>query len=183
MTVTQITDHAAQALATMSNWTEGKERIRKLVEILADQVQLLEDVIDDVITNSLLSNAAGVILDEYGDIFDELRGNLTDAQYENLLNVVIAAHQSDGGAYELIRLATLLIGCATQYFQAAPADYHLVYFPATPITGDWLTAVSRVLEIMRPAGVTHALVEGDPSTPFTLDQQNLDYGKLATRHF
>lgn len=184
MTVTQITDHAAQALATQSSWTHAFARLRDLTSILGDQVQLFEDLLFDVLVNSILDNADGVILDEYGKILDHLRGSLTDTQYRNVLKVVIAAHQSDGTAKEIVYMASTLIGVAVKYQQYIPAYYRLEYSIGTAISGDWQARVLQILEIMRPAGVGLALVEGSTagSGAFQFDTgPGFDLGRLARR--
>jgi len=184
MTVSQITDHAAQALATQSTWTHTRERIRKLCELIADQVQLMDNVTWQVLTNSILATATGDILDEYGKIFDHARGALTDAQYRRALSTVIAAHQSDGLAKEVIYLASTLIGVPVRYQQYQPAAYRLTYTIATAIASDWETRVLAILEIARPAGVSYQLVEGDSTGAGTFTFNigpGFNQGKLARR--
>jgi hypothetical protein len=184
MTATQITDHAEQALETQSDWVKDKDRLRKLCEILADEVQLTEDVIFQVLVNSLLENATGVILDEYGNIFDHLRGSLGDDDYRKALSAVMAAHQSDGTAKEVIYLASTLIGVAVKYQVYPLAHYRLEYEIGTPISADWETRVLQILEIARPAGVSYALVEGSTAGDgaFQFDVgPGFDQGRFARR--
>lgn len=182
MTITKITDHADAALATQQTWTHTRERIRKLCEILADEVQLLEDVEWQVLVNSLLENATGLILDEYGDTFDEPRGSLGDDDYRRVLFVIMGAHQSDGTAPETIYLASTLLDSAVRYQQYIPAHYRLEYLTTSPISGDWETRVLRILEILRPAGVNYALIEGDDPDAFRFDTgPGFDEGKLSRK--
>ena len=185
MTIMKITDHAERALATMSSWTVLKARLRKLVEIGADQVQLTEDVIDDVLVNSLLENATGLILDEYGKIFDHLRGSLGDDNYRRALSAVMAAHQSDGTAKETIQIASTLIGVAVKYQVYPLAHYRLEYeIGSPPISADWESRVLQILEILRPAGVSYSLIEGssDADGAFQFDSgPGFDKGRLARR--
>ncbi len=184
MLATQITDHAGQALDAMSSWTNTKERLRKLCEIQADQVQLFEDLIFQVLVNSLLENATGVILDEYGLIFDHLRGSLGDDDYRRALSAVMAAHQSDGTARETIQISSTLLGVAVKYQVYPLAHYRLEYGIATPISGDWEARVLQILEILRPAGVSYALVEGSTGGKGTFQFDSgpgFDRGRLARR--
>ncbi len=184
MTATQITDHAERALGTMSSWTVNKDRLRKLVELFADQVQLTEDVIFEVLVNSLLENATGVILDEYGLIFDHLRGSLGDDDYRKALSAVMAAHQSDGTAKETINIASTLIGVAIRYQVYPLAHYRLEYEIGTPVSGDWESRVLQILEILRPTGVSYSLVEGSTAGDgaFQFDSgPGFDKGRLARR--
>lgn len=182
--ISQINDHAAQALATMSTWTHDKARLRKLAEIVADQVQLFEDVCFDVINNSQLSAAGctGVILDEYGKVFNLLRGSLSDASYKSVLQLIVAAYQSNGTVREIQNLASDLIGEAVRYTQYSPAHYRLEYIPTASVAGDWRATVVRILEIVRPAGVSYDLIEGTQtgSGTFMLDVgPGFDQGRLA----
>lgn len=184
MTVSQITDHAEQALATQSTWTHTRPKIRKLCEILADQVQLMENATWQLLVNSLLATATGVILDEYGKIFDHARGSLGDTQYRQALETVMAAHQSDGGAKQIVYLASTLIGVSVRYQVYPLAHYRLEYEIGTPISGDWQTRVLKILEILRPAGVSYSLTEGsttgDGAFQFD-DGPGFDQGRLARR--
>lgn len=184
MTVSQITDHAAEALDTQSTWTRTKERIRKLCEIQGDQVQLMENAVWQVLVNSLLDNSTGVILDEYGNMFDHLRGSLGDDDYRRALSTVMAAHQSDGTAKEIIYLASTLLGVAVKYQVYPLAHYRLEYEIGTPISSDWETRVLQILEIARPAGVSYSLVEGSTagSGAFQFDSgPGFDVGRFARR--
>jgi len=184
MTASKITDHAVEALATQSTWTHTRPKIRKLCELIADQVQLMEDVTWEVLVNSILDNADGVILDEYGKIFDHQRGSLGDDDYRRALNTVIAAHQSDGTAGEVIYLASTLIDESVKYQQYVPAHYRLEYEIRTPISGDWQARVLQILETCRPAGVSMQLVEGTTADDgaFQFDSgPGFDKGHLARR--
>jgi len=182
MTITKITDHAARAVAQMQGWAREKARIPALTEILADEVQLLEDVLWQVLTNSRLANATGDILDEYGGIFDELRGNLSDGDYAQVLEIIIAAHQSDATAKEIIAIASTLIGKAVRYTVFSLAHYRLEYETDAPVVDDWRARVIRVLEILRPVGVSYTLHEGDDAGVFRFNSgPGFNQGRLATR--
>lgn len=182
MTISKITDHSEQAQATTVSRWKSKPRMLELVRILNDEVQLLDDVIWDVHQNSLLDNATGVILDEYGDLFEEPRGALGDDDYRQALKVVMAAHQSDGTAPEVIYLASLLISSAVRYRQYTPAHYRLEYLTSSPISGDWEKRILRILEILRPVGVDYALIEGDDPDAFRFDTgPGFDEGKLSRK--
>lgn len=184
MTTSHITDHTAQALATQSTWTHTRARIRRLCTVLGDQVQYFEDVIRQVLVNSLLDNATGLILDEYGSIFDHPRGSLGDTDYRKALSVVMAAHQSDGTAKGIVYLSSLLIGAAVRYQVYPLAHYRLTYEGITQISGDWEARVIQILEILRPAGVSYSLIEGASAADLTFqfdDGPGFDQGRLARR--
>jgi len=73
---------------------------------------------------------------------------------------------------------------SVRYSQYNPAHYRLEYSTAGPISGDWEKRVLRILEILRPVGVSFALVEGSSTGAgtFRFDSgPGFDGGKLARR--
>lgn len=188
MTISKVTDHAEAArLLTKGRWRD-KDRMQALVKILADEVQLLENVTWDVLQSSLLGNAEGAILDEYGDMFDEPRGALVDADYRRVLGVIMGAHQSDATAPETIYLFAQLADATVRYIQQGRASFSISYDTDNPALEkpDWRERLQRIAEILRPVCVSMSVVEGDTSdsgNPFQLDTdgQGLDLGELCDR--
>lgn len=180
----KITDHAVQALDGMISFYWKADETRAIVQILTTRLQQLEDFLYDLLDKRLLENAFGACLDVIGRILGEPRGSLSDTNYRSVLQVVLAAYQSDGTAKEVINLAGLLLGLPVQYQQRGRACYKLQYETTSPLSGDWEERAVGILEEMPPAGVELVVVEADSSgTPFQLDTDGagLDDGELCRR--
>ena len=71
-------------------------------------------------------------------------------------------------------------GTGTLTFGDGPADYNF----GTAISGDWQTRVLKILEILRPAGVSFTLTEGSTAGDGTFQFDigpGFDKGRLARR--
>lgn len=177
-----ITDHVVQAVARMFSQYKKKEIIRAFIEVAAERQQLLEDVLDDMITGWLLDNAVGVQLETYGELAKELRGELTvDSEYRRIIRVKLAALQSDGEVPKTIQIAFDLIEEVIEYSQLGRAFYQLQWETTTHLSADMRARVARILDLLPPSGVGYQAVEGE--TPvFRYDSgpgyDNGQYGDL-----
>ncbi len=87
---TKIADHTVLALDDLLSQFDNSPKLRKLVEIITDQVQLFEDVTYEVLIERLLDAAAGVQLDVYGRVVGGLalsRGGRTDDAFREIIRV------------------------------------------------------------------------------------------------
>ena len=73
-----IPDHVAQAKATLIEQFKRKPRFEAFVELLAGRVQGIEDMLEDLLINRLLSTSEGTNLDNIGAIVDEPRNGRSD---------------------------------------------------------------------------------------------------------
>lgn len=181
---TQIPDHVARAQATQKSQFDDSLQLRALLQVFVDEIQLLDDVTFDVLVKSVLDLAEGAQLDQWGKVFDELRGSLDDDEYRTILKSVSAAHQSDAGVEVGTLIASTVIGAPVRYIQSGRAAYVLQWvLPAHP-DPDYAAAIRRILDLIKTVGVDYAAYEGLTTAPgvYRLDSgPGLDQGKFARR--
>ncbi len=170
--ITEITDHVAKALAHLPSHHALSTNLRLLIELIADQVQELEDVVDDCYSERLLSTAVGVQLDAYGKLLAFDRNGLDDEDYRDVLEVVIMANRGSGSIPVILDVvATILSSYLDQgvrYLPLYPAGYSIGYVldVSTPDVSDGLRAALLQLMLdMRPAGVSMELRETTEEAP------------------
>jgi hypothetical protein len=172
--ITTIADDAAEliahplrrdvAVATESpgvyTWTHGE--LEALVRICSAEVQLLEGLAHDLITERLLSTAVGAQLDQWGKRLGCERYGLGDEDYRALLYVWIAAQHSDGQAQLIQKVVRLLMGAAAVlYGQSGEAHFTISWDLATPSTATRRALLERILNMAVALGVGWTAVEGD----------------------
>jgi hypothetical protein len=181
MTITQITDHADRALAFVLSQYDDSPRVRKLVEIIADQVQTLENVAWDVLAKRMLDDATGDILDRYGRIVQLQRLDSTDDEYRTLISVAIAANNSDAQCDTIAAVAAGCVGRDVRYIYDGPMHLNLEYETDDPIGGAHADRIGEMITRAVGGGVSWRLTEGsDIGEAFRLDVgPGLDVGKLG----
>ena len=181
---TQITTHAADALATMLSQYDDSPRFRALLEILADQVQPLENVTYEVLTERLLDAAKGVQLDIYGIIVGGIartRAGRTDDDYRKLILIAVRVNNTNATAEEAIQIVADLVETTVYYTQHNPAHYRLEWILGTPSEQQWLDGINAQMPRITASGVSWSLVEG-PTGAFRFDSgPGFDQGKFARR--
>jgi hypothetical protein len=100
--VDKIIDHTAAALRRLLQQYKGKINLQRVIEIYADQAQLLEDTTHGLFFDRTVDHAIGDQLDELGLIVDQPRLNNTDDRYRQLIKGKIGQNVSSG---ELDRIA------------------------------------------------------------------------------
>jgi hypothetical protein len=180
MTLVKITDHADQALALLLSQFDESDRLRELLQILCDEIQRLENVAHDVLTKSLIDNAVGKILDEYGPLVLTPRGALTDDQYRALIRTTGAAHQSDAIPDPIIEQA--LIWWDRALYRTLSPGIDLIVGDHQ-LSGDVLIQAKKIFEIMRTVGLEIRIVQhGNIDDVFRYDSgPGYDLGKYAER--
>ncbi len=178
---TQITDHVARAAETTRSQFHASPKLQALLAALVTEVQRLEDLKFDMITDRLLDNAEGVNLDIIGRYVGFPRLDVsTDAEYRELLRVQIRANNSDCGAEDIIYVASELTGEPVKYTQEGRAHYHLEYITDTPLTAAWLARVNEMIEFVTCSGVSFEMAEGDDPDAIRFDSgPGFDQGKLG----
>lgn len=179
-----ITDHEAQMLdALFPEWREGLD-VRRLIGVLAEKIQEAEDVYNDLITLRLLDTATGDSLDQYGDLVNFVRGNLTDDEYRLILRGKILANRSGHLASQIGNIAAIFFDSPTygaHYIHNQPAGFQIQVSPESSLSEELITRAFEVLETSAPAGVKLTSIDTvDPVDAFTLDiGPGLDNGKLG----
>lgn len=107
--LTEITDHAGEAVARLPMQHRDQPGIEAMVRALAAQAQEIETAIIDLLLDRTVETAIGVHLDRIGDIVGETRDGETDDEiYRRRVRARIYANRSSGTAEELIRIVHVL---------------------------------------------------------------------------
>lgn len=176
-----IPDHEARAKDTTLGQFKASPKLQALLAALVKEVQRLEDLKFDMITDRLIDAAAGVNLDIIGRIVGLDRLDVSDDdEYRELLKIKIRANNSDCGAEDIIFIASELTGESVKYTQEGRAHYHLEYISETPLDAGWLARINDLLEFVTCSGVSYEMIEGNDPDAFRFDSgPGFDQGKLG----
>lgn len=126
---TKKTDYNSEALGRLLTTLQGGTKLEALVSSFVDRCQEFEDGAFPIIEQLDLATATGVGLDRLGTIVNLPRGGRSDDDYRLALRAEIAILNSDGTAYDLITVVSLLVGA-----ESAAGVYPVQldeYFPHT----------------------------------------------------
>jgi hypothetical protein len=126
--VTKITDYIKRLREDKLGQFWGDEVTDEWCGAIAAEIQRVEDLIYDMAIKTLLDNAVGEILDWLGGIVRVSRLGRTDDDYRKIIQVAIAANDSDGGAEQIIWIASQLVNADVRYVQEGTARFRLDYF-------------------------------------------------------
>jgi hypothetical protein len=101
-------DCVAQALGRLPAYM-NRQRWRELVEVIASEIQELDDAVVAVVAQLHLDQAEGAQLDLIGNRVNEDRGGRADADYRAGIRIRIAVNRSRGLAEDVIRVARLVL--------------------------------------------------------------------------
>ena len=101
-------DCVAQALGRLPAYM-NRQRWRELVEVIASEIQELDDAVVAVVAQLHLDQAEGAQLDLIGNRVNEDRGGREDADYRAGIRIRIAVNRSRGLAEDVIRVARLVL--------------------------------------------------------------------------
>lgn len=178
---TKITDYQQRLRDDMLTQFHGDPVHTAIADAISTEYQRFEDVAYDVLVKRLLDNAVGGILDVIGRLARVDRLGRSDDEYRAVIQVWIAAHDSDGGVDELLWIVAQLVGVDCEYRDYPPASYRMVYETGSPISDRTATDTARAMETATSAGVGYQLVEGTTGA-FRFDSgPGFDQGKLAVR--
>lgn len=131
-----ILNHASRALDRLISEYRGKPFVESVIRVFADEVQRIEDVLNEFMTERWLADAVGVQLDQVGQIIGEPRGDsANDTEYRNRITARRQANRSRGTVDDIIGVMTQLftgLGITDKYIPKYQAGF--VYLVTTPIT-------------------------------------------------
>jgi len=180
--VTQITDHIARMKADILGAYQDDPIALAICDVIGAEVQRLENFLYSVLTNIILANAEGAVLDRIGKIVRAYRGARSDDEYRALISVIIAAYNSESGVDQILWIVQNLIGETCEYRKYPPAAYRLSYVTATTISDQLAADAARVMEIATSAGVGYQLSEGASTDAFRFNSgPGFNDGKLGHR--
>ena len=163
--VTQVTDHAAQVLEDQLGQFLGSPRLRELPEIIADEVQRVEDLLFELFDELLLDNAEGVQLDNiYGKITGVKRiDSESDGDYRAIIRIAILANNSDGHPDTVSQIVGGATGEDAQYEQVGRAHFEIHYEDSDTLSAIHLRRLGELLDRAAPLGVSWRVLEGSDS--------------------
>ena len=106
-------DHVAQALAARLQDYVGLPRFQALIEILAGQVQEIEDALWQIAEDDV-DDAVGAQLEGFGSIVGAERQGLDDETYRALIRATIRANRSEGVTEDLYGIITAALADDSQ---------------------------------------------------------------------
>lgn len=159
--IAYIPDHPDRAVARLLSQYRRQPRIQALVRALTGGAQAVEDVAFDLLASQTLSAASGRELELWGRIVGEARRGLDDTDYRRFIEARILANLSEGDVDRMIRIFDLVTGnCPVRYYTLYPAAFALVMFnECTPLQDRLRRRIRRIMESVKPAGVSLTLIE------------------------
>lgn len=180
--VTKITDYQQRLRDDMLSQFFGDPVHEAISDAIALELQRFENVAHDVLTKRLLGNAVGDILDVIGRLARVDRLGRTDDEYRAVIQVVLAAYDSDGGIDQILWIMQNLLDATCEYRIYPPAAYRLTCLTDTPISSQQEEDAARVMELATSAGVGYQLSEGDDTDAFRFNSgPGFNQGKLGHR--
>lgn len=178
--VEKITDHTRQTLDELKSQFADSPIIVALTTAIGDEIQRFEDVAYDMLTDTRVDNAEGVVLDVIGRLVRVNRLGRNDANYRKIVKVAIAANDSDGGAEQITWIASELVDAPVQYVRQGTAYFELLYESDASLSDDLKAEAIELINRAVPAGVGWRLVATLADIPGRYDEDTYGEGKYGT---
>jgi hypothetical protein len=179
--VTQITDFVKRMREDKLGQFWGDEVTDEWIAAIATEIQRVEDLIFAMATNTLLDNATGEILDWLGGTARVSRLGRTDNDYRKIIQVAIAARDSDGGADDIIWIASQLVNADVRYIQeGALPHFRLEYYSDETLSDELLAEALFLIGIAVPPGVSWRLQATEATDGAEYDVSTYGAGTYGT---
>lgn len=156
----KITTHSETALGYVLSQFEDSPRLRKLVEIIGDQIQLAENLAYSVWEQRFLDAATGVILDAFGKIVQVQRLGDSDDIYRRVIAGTIAANMSNTHGDTIAAVASALVGESVRYRWDGPMNIDLEYVTRSPISAAHAARAQTIIQRACGGAIQWRLTEG-----------------------
>lgn len=168
----EITNHGDLAVSKFLEQFKTLPRFETLMRILTDQVQEIEVVLWDLLTERALNTAIGVQLDVIGRIVGQGRLGLEDDDYRVLLQARILVNRSDGEIETMLQLVRLMVDPDDDTTLTEPEPASMLIVTDTAISFDASLAF-LMLNLAKAAGVRLVFVylPQDPDDTFQFSSQ------------
>jgi hypothetical protein len=156
MPLTPITDYAARMLLPLQ--LVGDERVTPyLRQVLAPQLQQIEDTVALLKARLGLEHATGDLLDKLGAIVGQTRlFDESDATYRRKVKARMARNRSKGKQADLELVAELIVGPSkfirATFWPSWPCGFGMAIYVSTLLTADEKAIVTEFLKGTRAAG-------------------------------
>lgn len=169
MTLTQKINHVAEALENFIERFKNKPKLAAWLTSYINQIQDLEDVFWEIVTERCLDDAVGEQLDGLGEIVGESREGRDDDTYRVAIRARRLLNQSQGTPEELMTIVSASIDFLSdvrikEYYPAALTAEVVDPFPS----GYDPAQIGDILRKGKPAGVKAHLL-AHPADPFQFD--------------
>ena len=162
-----ISDHVAQAKATLIEQFKRKPNFEAFVEILATRIQTCEDMWEDLLVKRLLETAEGTNLDNIGAIVDEAREGRSDDEYRTAILFKVFINISCGEPETVMTvLKTVTEATEVRLIEFFPATM-LLWTNGSEIPSDLGVKLRKVV----PAGVEYQIACTYGEIPFEFDTE------------
>ena len=177
--VTKITDYQQRHRDDMLTQFHGDPVHEAIADAISTEYQRFEDVAYDVLTKRLLDNAVGVILDVLGRLARVDRLGRSDDDYRKIIQVAVAARDSDGGAVDITWIASQLVNANVMYTNEGEANFVLQYFSDDALSDDLKAEALILIGRAVPAGVSWRLIAGGETSPGEYDVDTFGAGRFG----
>jgi len=144
----KIANHVATAKDLLIEQFKDKENINKLVEVFALGLQEVEYTLFEMNTYRSVSSAAGVQLDNIGEIVGEDRLGRSDVDYRDAIRFKISINHSSGEPETIIAAATFITKASiVLFYELFPANCIVITNGTIP--SDYKSQMKKIM----PAGV------------------------------
>jgi len=158
MAIAYKDNHATEALANLVSQFQGKTYLAGVLTAFVNQIQELENVCFELLSQRWLDNAEGAQLDGFGSIVGEAREGRTDDDYRLAIQARILLNLSSGTPEDIIALARAL----TDGSSVLLAQYFPAYFTVEilePLASAAIAEkIASFIEEASPAGVGSGLI-------------------------
>jgi hypothetical protein len=147
--VTQVTSHTVAALLHVGSQFLGKENFEKLLTIIGEEIDEVEQAFFDLLNLRSLETAEGEQLDVIGVRLDLSRSGRTDTEYRSALYAKVGYNIASGTPDQVISLTKLITGITDlKYQEFYPAHVRIELYADFPS----ILAVTQLKQLL-PVGV------------------------------
>lgn len=178
--VDKITDFKQRLRDDMLSQFYGDPVHEAIADAISLEDQRFEDVAHKVLTHRMLDNAEGVNLDKLGRIARVSRLGRTDDDYRRIIQVANAARDSDGGAEQIIWIASQLVNANVMYTNEGEANFVLQYFSDDALSDELKAEAIDLITRATTAGVSWRMIQGSVTDPAQYDVDTFGAGTFGT---
>jgi hypothetical protein len=176
-------DVIADIYSMLISYYDDADKLRELLAIIGAEIQQLEDISHQCMTDRLLSTAIGQQLDQWGRKIGISRQGDTDEIFKIKIYVQILINISGGASGDLQEILSKITQVDTiLYHQTGTAHSTYQYETVASGVAQWQRDhIEYALPLASPAGTSWHVVEGTTGQTLILDNgPGLDEGQLGT---
>ncbi len=158
----------------------------KLLELSDYNVNKFRDTLTQLDNSLDLDNATGALLDMYGELVGQARGQCNDAQYLLLIKTRIGINMSDGTHSSIVKILASLLNCDTsdiQIYDNGTATVKIGNIPTATINeaGFTTSQLTQLISALMPTGVTLEAINYSGTFRFAnYDGETGEYGFVSS---